>query len=128
MKGKFSGLLLVALFTTALVAFITSRSPSRPSKPYRACQLNVRVITAAKQMWAEELHKTTNDPPPTFNDLTSLTTAPACPCGGKYNLGRVGQDVTCSLTEAEHTWERKHAHDRSSVPKPGETGTIEIGK
>lgn len=122
MKSKLLCALVIAILGVALVAWITSRSPSPPSKPYGICQLNLKVITAAKQLWAEELHRTTNDPPPTFDDLSSLTTIPTCPCGGTYTLGRVGQDVKCSLTEAEHTWARKPAHDESSVPTPGQPG------
>jgi hypothetical protein len=94
-------------------------SSGGPSKPYAACLMNLSAIESAKQVWAEENHKSTNDAPPTFSELTFLARIPECPCGGRYTLGSVGQPAKCSLTEAEHTWGRWHV---SPTSLPGSTG------
>jgi hypothetical protein len=67
------------------------------------CIFNLRQIEAAKQQWALEFHKSTNDVP-TWDDLVGrgfLEKMPRCPQGGTYTIGRVGELPSCSI--AEHT-------------------------
>jgi len=76
-----------------------------PAMSSRArCIRTLMVLGYAKDSWAEENHKTTNDVP-VMADLSSyLNTSPlcpggvaTCPMGGAYTLGRVGEPPTCSI-------------------------------
>jgi len=61
------------------------------------CINNLRAIDKAKEEWA--LHNTaTNGTKVSWEQITDsfLKGFPVCPEGGKYELGRVGEPVTCS--------------------------------
>jgi len=63
---------------------------------------NLRIIQGAKEQWAMEQHKTTNDTP-TLQDLQPYMghgvegEIPVCPEGGTYTAGRVGEPAKCSI-------------------------------
>jgi chromosome segregation ATPase len=64
------------------------------------CIANLRLIYAAKQAWALEKNKTDSDTP-TEQDLLPYIKGgvfPACPSGGTYTIGSVGQVPTCSTS------------------------------
>jgi hypothetical protein len=66
-----------------------------------ACMDNLVQISASKQQWARGNHKSTNDVP-TWVELRPpvelcLTNNWACPDGGTYTPGRVGEAPTCSV-------------------------------
>jgi hypothetical protein len=88
-----------------------------PPKPYAGCSHTLLLIDSAKQWWADENHKTTNDPPPTLNDLRpyigrgSNGVMPECPCGGTYIPGRLDEPARDTLSPQDHTWERWNAHE-----------------
>jgi len=65
------------------------------------CGNNLRHIEAAKEQWALERHKTTNDTP-TWNDFIGhyIKLMPVCQNGGTYTIGRVGELPTCSLSNS----------------------------
>ena len=113
-------ILLVMLTSAVLIVVGLSRLPiQRPTKLVGICRNNLRSIDNAKQQWAVEQQKTTSDPPPTLDDLAALIgrgtnnhLMPECPCGGIYTPGRLDEPAKCSLSEAEHTYERKRAHER----------------
>jgi hypothetical protein len=73
-----------------------------------ACINNLRQIDGAKQQWALENNKTSNDVP-TMDDLRIYMgrgpqgVIPRCPGGGTYLLGRVGEDPRCSIGGPSHT-------------------------
>jgi hypothetical protein len=101
-------IIILAVITMVVLAigipnFIRAHS-SRSAAP---CINRLRYIDGAKQQWALEQNKTTNDLP-TWSDLfpylgSSFTNSywtngrPICPEGGVYTLGRVGVSPTCSL-------------------------------
>ncbi len=70
-----------------------------------ACVNNLRNIQAAKEQWATENRKTTNDVP-TWDAIRpylgrgSEGEIPKCLDGGTYTLGRVGEPPKCSLGPA----------------------------
>jgi hypothetical protein len=99
-------LLLVAI---ALVAILRQPSGGRLNKHAGVCRINLRFIEGAKQDWANEYHKTTNDPAPTLQDLAPfLARGPKpvfplkCPSNGQYTPGALDQAPKCSLAESEH--------------------------
>ncbi len=66
-----------------------------------ACVNNLRQIEGAKQQWAIEYRKTTNDTPswddirPYFGSLTNSALL-KCQHGGTYTIGKVGEDPKCT--------------------------------
>jgi len=94
----FTWLILAAI---AIPSFISARSQA-----YRnACVNNLRQIREAKAAWANADHKLPTDIP-TEGDLyaTSGTNGflLVCPRGGKYTIGAVGQNPTCSFVAKGH--------------------------
>ncbi len=72
---------------------------------YDACLNKLRQIDGAKQQWALENNKTSDDTP-TWKDLapyfcrgTSSTNFihPRCPYGGLYFIGKVGEAPSCTI-------------------------------
>src|SRR5436190_23764063 len=99
-KTKFL-VVVVALAACAGVAwglkrFIRTRSVSS----YASGITLLREIDGAKQQWALEHSKATNDIP-TWADLVGpdlyMRQKPICPQGGTYTLGRVDEYPRCSI-------------------------------
>jgi hypothetical protein len=86
------------LIAIAVPNFIKAREVSQEN----ACINNLRMIDAAKNEWALENNKTTNDTP-TGADLdkyimkTGGFNSLHCPAGGTYTIGRIGVPPTCSV-------------------------------
>jgi hypothetical protein len=76
---------------------------ARTSPSSLGCIANLQTLEGAKQTWALERNKSTNDTPtweevkPYFKGVLS------CPNGGVYTLGRVGAPPQCSLGGSGHT-------------------------
>jgi len=98
----------VVILAVSIPVFIRAHS-IRSAAP---CINRLRQIDAAKQQWAMEAHKTTNDTPtwsdlypyiylPYFTNRWFTNGVPVCPEGGTYTLGRVGVPPTCSLGDKE---------------------------
>ena len=83
--------------------YILAHTPSAVNP----CYANLKQIDGAKDTWALEHKKETNDTP-TWSELVGrdgyIGHMPICPCGGTYTLGPVGQPARCSL--AEHSFRR----------------------
>jgi type II secretory pathway pseudopilin PulG len=65
------------------------------------CLNNLRVIDSAKRIWVIRYHKQTGDVP-TADDIAPYLPGrqmPACPGGGTYEIGPVGEDPTCSIAD-----------------------------
>lgn len=70
------------------------------------CISNLRIIDAAKNEWAIEKHKTTNDVPtwtdiqpflPPFDKMKDSIFGTNCPSGGHYSINRLGENPSCSI-------------------------------
>jgi hypothetical protein len=117
-KSLFFLILGVMAAVAVVIIGNLSRSPAyRINKLAGACQINLRLFNSAKEQWALANRKTTNDPPPAFNDLRPYMgrgingELPECPCGGAYIPGRLDEPAKCSLTPEEHTYERENAYE-----------------
>jgi hypothetical protein len=100
-KSKIALITVVAavLIAAALLPFIFVRT--MPAKA--PCVNNLRQLDGAKQQWALENRKTTNDVP-TLDDVRPfLHHALACPEAGSYVLGRVDALPKCSIGGLYHT-------------------------
>ena len=70
--------------------------------PMNSCINNLRALDGAKQQWALEEHKTTNEAPnmteiAQFIPAVGMRAVPSCPAGGVYTLGRVCENPKCSM-------------------------------
>jgi len=78
------------------------QAESEKTQRMNACINNLRLFDAAKQQWALENKKQATDTP-TMNDLQpylghgSNGEMPACPDGGVYTVGTVGEKPVCSI-------------------------------
>ena len=97
-------IILSCVFATffAIGVFIWNSGPSPGSHSSRGknhCINNLRQIDGAKQQWALENHKDTNAIPTIADVAPYLKNNKflVCPQGGKYTLGRVDEDPTCSI-------------------------------
>lgn len=82
------------LLTACICARNTTSTPSS-----RVCVNNLRQIEGAIQTWALENHIDVNDAM-TWDDIRPyLTRSLHCPDGGKYILGKVGEQPRCSPGE-----------------------------
>jgi general secretion pathway protein G len=77
----------------AIPNFVKARQVSQEN----ACINNLRQIDGAKQQWALEHNKTAKDVPTKSDLLPYLRRWPACPAGGEYTIGAVGEKPTCSI-------------------------------
>jgi hypothetical protein len=78
----------------ALPAFAKAKAKSQEV----ACKNNIRQLQIAKQMWAQDKNKSTQDTP-TWDDLKPYLGGAniKCPSGGEYELNSVGEQPTCSV-------------------------------
>jgi hypothetical protein len=68
---------------------------------YESCIAKLKNIHGAKQTWALEQKKTTEDVPTDadlFGPNAYMREKPQCPQGGHYTLGRVGEYPRCSIS------------------------------
>src|ERR1051325_245827 len=89
---------VLVLAAVVLPAVIRARNTSASN----ACVMHLLQIAGAKEQWAIENHKTTNETP-SWSDIKrylSHEQAPQCPDGGTYIVERVGDSPKCSLAPA----------------------------
>ena len=112
MAKKFIILLAVVVVAALLVGVSAIVIRARSIRCCAPCIDRLRQIDGAKQEWALEQNKTTNDTPmwsdlypyiylPYFTNHWFTNGVPVCPEGGTYTLGRVGAPPTCSLGDKE---------------------------
>jgi hypothetical protein len=88
----FASVLILLLAAIAIPNFINPKTVSAQN----ACVNNLRQLDGAKQQWALDYHKTTNDVA-SMQDLLPFLKGPVkCPDGGTYIAGRVGESPMCS--------------------------------
>ncbi len=110
MSNKRKVILVSAVCLTILACatlwFIRVRSYEAANR----CISELRQIDGAKQAWAQQQHKATNDVP-TWADLLPIIYPGrkdppfdfVCPKGGTYTIGRVGEAPRCSIGGPSHT-------------------------
>jgi hypothetical protein len=87
---------VVALF--AFPDFVVPPGRRRPSKNW--CINNLRQIDGAKEQWALENKRSTNDPAIESEIVLYIKGGlPTCPQGGKYIFGKVGEAPRCTLPQ-----------------------------
>ena len=102
-KGNVRLILLFGAFCLVCGLFLL-RSSFRTGTPERIhvnqCKVGLQQVNGAKEMWAADNNKTTNDTP-SWADLVGpdryLARVPYCNRGGNYSIGRVGQSSRCSI-------------------------------
>ena len=90
-------LIVVAGFHFGRVAHIARITPAS-----QGCVANLMCLEGAKNSWALERSKTTNETP-TWTDIKPYFKGVLkCPKGGAYTLGRIGTAPQCSLGGPQH--------------------------
>lgn len=89
--------LLIPMLAIAVPNFIRARQNAQQN----FCINNLRMIDSAKQSWALEKNKTSEDTP-TAEALNPYVrnqnfTALRCPLGGTYSINKVGEAPTCTI-------------------------------
>jgi hypothetical protein len=103
--SKKSGIILFAVIAGCVgLAFgVRWFIRARTESARYSCITALKAIDGAKQTWALELHKTTNDVP-TWDDLAKLNGWVGwrweCPNGGVYTIG---DPPTCSIGGPSHS-------------------------
>lgn len=107
-KGKLSMLFIILPgIMLVMVLYALVRPHGHYTSAAAGCINRLRQIDAAKEQWALEQHKTTNDVP-TWNDLYPYLSSnftnnwftngiPVCPGGGICTIGRIGEPPVCSF-------------------------------
>jgi len=108
-KKKSRGMTLIELMiVVAIIGILTAVGTytalrNRDVAHQRACQENLVKINGAKELWALEQRRGTNDSP-TLSDLYSpdrsgyLKLEPRCPSEGTYSFETVGDYSTCTIS------------------------------
>lgn len=102
---------MALLFGFIIVIAIPEFVRMRYSSSQNACMNTLRELQAAKQEWALEKEEP-NNAVATVADITpyiqldSNGNIPKCPAGGTYILGRVSEDVKCSIGTSD--WPSRH--------------------
>ena len=93
--------LIVAIIALFLVWYQYQRIQLRQI----CCRVNLSMIEAGKDQWAQDKGKTNGDIPK-WEDLIPKYLEPRqcrynlkCPCGGEYIINPVGQNAACTYTE-----------------------------
>jgi hypothetical protein len=99
--GYLKVFLVVAILALTVVA--VRRGAANPNGERRACINNLRQINSAKAEWAKETGQGAGAVP-TEDEIFGnfMKYPPRCPSGGRYVVGAVGTDATCSLAEKGH--------------------------
>jgi hypothetical protein len=111
-------LVMASLLGIVVVIVIPDFVRMRYSSSQNACINTLRELQAAKQEWALEKEKT-NGAMVTIEDITPYVQLdanghiPKCPAGGTYILGRVGEDVRCSIGASD--WPNMHSLSDTNV-------------
>jgi len=90
---------LAVLAALEVAPFIRARSTPSAAP----CVNNLLQIEGAKQSWALDNGRSTNDTPAWEDIRPFLKPTIKCPQGGTYILGRVGEAPKCSIGGPSHT-------------------------
>jgi hypothetical protein len=88
--------MLIAL-APSIISRLIVREPHDPKIP---CISTLKMLQGAKDTWALENHKTTNDAPTDaeiFGEASYIREKPKCPLNGTYTLGAVSEKPRCSI-------------------------------
>src|SRR6266567_3771246 len=97
---------IVIICTFGVIASLLWFTRERNRSAYAHCITSLKQIQAAKETWAVEKNKTKDDSA-SWSDLLGhgqhlgqyIPATPICPDGGTYRIGKVGEQVTCSIPE-----------------------------
>lgn len=91
-------MIVVTIIGLLLLVAIPNYTKNRQVAQKNACISNLRVIDTAKQLWAMETGKNSDDVAD-VSDLVGptlyLRVEPTCPSNGKYSFNTVGEWPTC---------------------------------
>lgn len=92
-------LVIGILLGIAVPQWLHARENSRS----KSCVSNLKRITDAKELFAQEAHKNSGDTcdmSDIWPDYLQGSSAPTCPAGGTYTVDAIGTDPTCTYVSA----------------------------
>jgi prepilin-type N-terminal cleavage/methylation domain-containing protein len=91
-------MIVISIIAILLAIAVPKFMRSREGAHARACQHNLKQILSAKERWAMEHDRGATDTPNMAGDLVPdyIKTAPICPAGGSYTVGRLDTLPVCS--------------------------------
>jgi hypothetical protein len=107
MKSWFPAVILVLGLASVLV-IVPNILPPRVVLSRNACVTNLDYLRDKKAEWVRR-SGSTSGVAPTERDLFGedwIFRMPNCPAGGKYSIGRVGEDPVCSIGPPVHALPR----------------------
>lgn len=94
-------MLVVAIIGLLVAIVVPAFARSRARSAQNVCISNLQHIDDAKSQWALD-HRKGLGVQPTDDDLFGLAaylrTKPECPAGGEYDLNKVKESPTCTIT------------------------------
>lgn len=97
-------MIVVAIIGLLAAIAIPNFVKARKRAQTNGCINNLRQIDGAKEQWALENKKTTNDTVEETDIDSYMKKQPLCPATGlntSYTYGAIGTDPTCSITDAD---------------------------
>ena len=105
-----TGVLVLSLAALAVPTLLRARG----TRALNVCVNNLRVLAAAKEQWALEYGRPTNEIP-TWDDVRPYlgrAEIPLCPDGGAYRLRGVGEAPSCSMGGPDHSLDYDDTKER----------------
>jgi prepilin-type N-terminal cleavage/methylation domain-containing protein len=98
-------MIVVAIIGLLAAIAIPNFVKARQTAQKNACINNLRQVDGAKEQWALENKKKTNDTvdSSTMVDFLKGKAMPTCPSGGTYSINVVDSSPTCSLSTSGHS-------------------------
>jgi prepilin-type N-terminal cleavage/methylation domain-containing protein len=93
-------MIVVAIIGLLAAIAIPNFVKARTTAQANACINNLRQVDGAKEQWALENKKTSNDTPQDtdlFGTDKYIKAKPGCPANGSYTLSAVGTKPTCNI-------------------------------
>ena len=94
---------MVAFVLSLLALVVPNFIRARNTTASNACVNSLRQLDGAKQQWAIENSKTTNDVPSWDDIRPYIGRGLRCQKGGTHMIGRVGEPPTCSIGGPGHS-------------------------
>ena len=94
--GVISALMLLVFLAAVFIPSFVGHQRS----PHVPCFSNLKMLQGAKDTWALENNRTTNEAPTDadlFGEASYIREKPTCPLGGTYTLGATGKKPRCSI-------------------------------
>src|SRR5437899_3265827 len=96
-RSSFVGAPIVCVVFLVFLLLVPGCQRNKVAQAQIDCIANLRQLQGAKEAWAIENHKTTNDVPTVVDVAPFLHSFPSCRLGDAFTLGPVGEKPKCTM-------------------------------